>query len=200
MYSFFYYLIYPFFRLFCHFKVTGRENIPSKGNYIVIANHTAYKDPLILAYTIRHKNVRFIAKDDLQRFFFFRILFKAARIIAIKRNSSDLNALRESVKALENGDNLCIFPQGTRIKGEAPCKEQALAGVGLIIAKSKCDVLPVAIKFPNDAGGLRNIKVSVGKPISYDEYMKLDENGEPPRRVETAQYVFEKVCEMHRNM
>ncbi len=199
MYTFVYYLFYPFFRLFCHFKVEGRENIP-KGNFIVIANHTAYKDPLILAYAVKKKNIRFIAKSDLQRFWFFKIVFKALNVIAIKRNSSDMNALRESVAALENGDSLCIFPQGTRIKTEPPKKEQALAGVGLIIARSKCNVLPVAIKYPDNAGGCRKIKVSIGKPISYDEYMIPDENGEPPRRVETAQRVFEEVCVMHEKL
>jgi 1-acyl-sn-glycerol-3-phosphate acyltransferase len=196
MYRFVYYLLYPFFRLFCHFKVYGRENIP-KGNFIIIANHTAYKDPVILAYAVKRKNIRFIAKDDLQRFWFFRFLFKSLGVIAIKRNSSDLNAIRRSVEALENGDSLCIFPQGTRIKGEAPTKEQALAGVGLIIAKSKCDVLPIAIKYPENAGGSRKIKVTIGKPISYDEYMKPDENGEPPRRVDTARIVFDEVCKLH---
>lgn len=199
MYTFFYYLMYPFFRLFCHFKVSGRENIPD-GNFIMIANHTAYKDPLILAYAIKRKNIRFIAKDDLLRFFIFRVIFKAMKIIAIKRNSSDLNAIRKSIEALEQGDSLCIFPQGTRIKGDAPKKEQALAGVGLIIAKSKCDVLPVAIKYPENAGGSRKIKVCIGKPVTYDEYMKPDADGEPPRRIETAQRVFEKVCEMHSKM
>lgn len=196
MYRLVYYLAYPFFRLFCHFKVKGRENIP-KENFIIIANHTAYKDPLILAYAVKRKNIRFIAKDDLQRFLFFRLVFKALKVIAIKRNSSDLSALRESVSAIEQGDSLCIFPQGTRIKGTPPTKEQALAGVGMIIARSKCNVLPIAIKYPNNAGGSRKIKVEIGKPISYDEYMKPDENGEPPRRVETAQIVFDKVCQMH---
>ncbi len=199
MYTFVYYLLYPFFRLFCHFKVYGRENIP-KGNFIIIANHTAYKDPLVLAYAVKRKNIRFIAKDDLLRFTFFKIVFKALRVIAIKRNSSDLGAIRESIGALEAGDSLCIFPQGTRIKGIAPTKEQALSGVGLIIAKSKCDVLPVAIKYPENAGGSRKIKVCIGKPISYDEYMKPGEDGEPPRRSETAQIVFEKVCQMHSEM
>lgn len=199
MYTFVYYLFYPFFRLFCHFKVTGRENIPN-GNFIAIANHTAYKDPLILAYAIKRKNIRFIAKSDLQRFFFFKIVFNALNVIAIKRKSSDMGALRESIGAIENGDILCIFPQGTRIKGEAPKKEQALAGVGLIIAKSKSDVLPIAIKYPNNAGGCRKIRVSIGKPITYDEYMALDENGEEPRRVETAQRVFDEVCRMHNEM
>ncbi len=196
MYRFVYYLLYPFFRLFCHFKVYGRENIP-KGNFIIIANHTAYRDPVIIAFSVKRKNIRFIAKDDLQRFWFFRFLFKSLGVIAIKRNSSDLSAIRRSVEALENGDSLCIFPQGTRIQGVAPTKEQALAGVGLMIAKSKCDVLPVAIKYPGDKACSRKIKVSIGKPISYDEYMKPDENGEPPRRVDTARIVFDEVCKMH---
>ena len=199
MYTFVYYLLYPFFRLFCHFKVTGRENIP-KENFIIIANHTAFKDPLIIAYAVKRKNIRFIAKSDLQRFMFFKFLFKALKIIPIKRNSSDMAALRESVSSLENGDSLCIFPQGTRIKNEPPKKEQALAGVGLIIAKSKCKVLPIAIKYPNNAGGGRKIKVHIGKSISYDEYMKPDENGEPPRRVETAQMVFGEVCSIHEKL
>ncbi len=196
MYRFVYYLLYPFFRLFCHFKVEGRENIPKKG-FMLIANHTAYKDPLLLAFAIKRKNIRFIAKSDLQRFWFFKVVFKALNVIAIKRNSSDLAALRESVSALEQGDIVCIFPQGTRIKNEPPKKEQALAGVGLIIAKSQCDVLPVSIKFPEDKGGNRKITITIGKPITYDEYMQPDENGEPPRRVETAQRVFDEVCKIH---
>ncbi len=199
MYTVAYYLLMPFFRLFVHFKVEGRENIP-KGNFIAIANHTAFKDPLILAYTLRRKNVRFIAKSDLQRFWFFKFIFKCFKVISIKRNSSDLTALRTAISSLEQGDNVCIFPQGTRIKEIAPSKEQTLSGVGLIVAKSKCDVLPIAIKYPQNAGGSRKIKVCVGKVIKYEEYMAPDKDGEQPRRSETAQRVFEVVCEMHKKM
>ncbi len=199
MYTFVYYLLYPFFRLFCHFKVEGRENIPD-GNFIIISNHTAYKDPLILAFAIKRKNIRFVAKSDLQRFSFFKLVFKALKVISIRRNTSDLTALRECISSLNAGDNICIFPQGTRITDEAPKKEQALAGVGLIIGKSEATVLPVAIKYPENKGGLTGIRVCIGKPITSDEYLKPDADGQPPKRIDTAYMVFDEVCKMHKKM
>ena len=72
--------------------------------------------------------------------------------------------------------------------------------INKIYVQSLCMMFYHGIKFPENAGGLRKIKIAIGKPVSYDEYMACDENGEPPRRVETAQRVFDEVCKLHEEM
>ena len=199
MYKILVFIVYPWFRLFCHFSVIGKENIP-KGKFVLIANHTAYRDPVILACSMPKKVVRFVAKSDLTRFAFYRWLFKAVKIIGINRGGNDITAMKTCISAIDSGDNVGIFPQGTRIQGEEPDVDQCMAGLGLMLAHTGVDVLPVAIKYPHNLPGGRKIKVSIGKVITKEEYMAPDEDGEEPRRKEIAIRCFRKVCQLHEKL
>lgn len=175
--------------MFLFLRVKGRENEP-KGPYIVCANHSSFLDPVCIAVALKQTQ-RFIARSSLIRFKFFKWLFKGAKVITINRGNSDLSAIKLTIRAIENGDNVAIFPQGTRIRGIAPSLDQVEAGLGLLAAKTKVPVLPVSIVtkrlYP---GFLRPCKVVIGKPIYAEEYMNINPD---PRAKEIAQYCFSYV-------
>ena len=189
-------IINPFARFFANMRVEGRENVP-EGNVLVISNHAHYSDPVLIAcaFNKSKKDIRFVAKSDLQRFGFFKWLFKAVKVIAIKRGESDRAALRECCSALNNGETVGIFPQGTRIKNEKHKAEQAKGGVGLIAAMTKAVVLPVAVRYTSPTARIfSRTTVIIGRPIPYEEYSQC--NGEATSKTEMAQYCFGKVCDM----
>ena len=59
-------LLIPVFLLFYNYRITGRENIPKDGSYIVCANHVSAIDPIFVGIAIP-KRMYFMAKVELFR-------------------------------------------------------------------------------------------------------------------------------------
>ena len=86
--------------------------------------------------------------------------------ILVKRDSKDVTAIKEGLKALKNGDCLALFPEGTRnglAKGE-----DVKDGAAFFAVRSGAKVVPCGIK----GGQKGNWKVTItyGKPLDFSEY------------------------------
>jgi 1-acyl-sn-glycerol-3-phosphate acyltransferase len=94
----------------------GAHRVPTYGPVILASNHISYLDPLVLAYLAdrRRRRVRFLAKAEL---FDKRGLgwgLRRIRQIPVHRNTSDAAAsLADAVAALEHGECVAVFPEGT---------------------------------------------------------------------------------------
>ncbi|OGO86998.1 MAG: hypothetical protein A2Y15_07455 [Clostridiales bacterium GWF2_36_10] len=180
----------PFVKILFFIKVTGQENEP-KTNYITCANHSSFADPAFIAYALK-RTQRFVARSTLIRFRFFSWLFNHVRVITINRGKSDIQAIKTIVSAIKDDDSVCIFPQGTRVRGVMPRTEQAEAGLGLIVSMTEMPVLPVSIitkrLYP---GFFRRTEVVIGKPIKAEEYLNCKDN---PRKKDISEYCFSFVC------
>ena len=164
LYSFARALLIPIFLLFYNYRVTGRENIPGDGAYIVCANHVTAIDPIFVGISLP-KRMYFMAKAELFKNFFLRALMNALGAFPIRRGEADLKSIKTSLKLLGSGKVLGLFPEGTRNKTTELVAEP---GIAMLAVKSKVPVLPVAIissyKF------FRRTKVVIGKPIELTEY------------------------------
>ena len=98
--------------------------------------------------------------------------------------------MRACMNAVKSGDNVGIFPQGTRMH-DTPQPESALPGTGLIILHTKAPVVPVSIITKDNRVKLfRKCRVVIGEPILYEEY-----SANATTSAEAAKYCFAKVCE-----
>lgn len=177
-------------------EVHGKENIPSEGGCIIIANHASFSDPLGVACGVK-RQVHFVAKSDLLKNGFMRWVLGICDAVTINRGESDLAALRKVCQIVNEGKVAGIFPQGTRIPCDVPDVKTAQPGVGLIALKSKAPIVPVAIcygKKNKKPTVFRKLHIYIGKPISYEEYAIKD--GEKLGSHEIAENTFSKVCEL----
>ena len=146
------------------FKVEGLENVPLEGPVIVACNHVSYWDPVLIGCALP-RQVFFMAKDDLFEKPVLGFLIKKLGAFPVKRKQGDVSAIRKSLQILKENKVLGIFPEGTRSKSGAI--QEALAGVVLIMEKSKAPILP--LKVYGARGLLRqkrgNIGVIIGKPF-----------------------------------
>ena len=182
-------------KLFYRIEFHGRENIPD-GACIAIANHSSFFDPFAVACAIKRQTF-FVAKSDLAKNGFLRWVLKICGAVTINRGESDLAALRKVCDIVNAGNIAGIYPQGTRIPCESPDPETAQAGIGLIAARSKAPMLPIAICYGKKNKKpliFRKVHVYIGKPVSYEEYAY--ENGEKANSHYIAKYSFKKVCEL----
>ena len=125
-----------YYNLFWPSKVTGMENIPASGGFIMCANHVHWRDPLFLAVRLPKRHYTYLAKAELYQNPVSRLILgeKGLGGIPINRGHSDLNAVRQALKAIADGHGLAIFPQGTRSRDNTPTP--MLNGVSMIALRA----------------------------------------------------------------
>lgn len=152
-------------RLLFRFRAEGLENVPKDRAFIVCANHKSWIDPILLAVSLPVE-FRFMAKEELFKNRIYGGLLRALGAFPVKRGTSDIGALKLSMKILGDGENLIIFPEGARSpKGYMG---EAKGGATLVAIKSKVDILPVGIE--GEYRFLSKLTLRVGKPIQLDEW------------------------------
>ncbi len=119
-------LVRSFMALFIGLRVRGREHLPGSDPFILIANHSSHLDTISLLSLFplrRLRNIRPVAAADyFERnrlvSIFTKTLFNILPI-ARKKITSESNPIHFMQEALEAGQSLIIFPEGTRGSGEA---------------------------------------------------------------------------------
>ena len=173
-------------------RITGAENEPENGPFIVCANHLSNHDVVILAASMKHQ-IRFAAKAELFKIPLLSGLVKSLGAYPIERGKGDVGAIKKSIKMLEDGDVIGFFPQGHRRPGVHPSETEVKPGIGMITARSKVTVLPVSItakKFRMRF--FRKTYITIGKPIEFSEYGELAGNKTDYDMI--VQHVFGKIC------
>lgn len=182
------------FRLIYRIKIIGAANEPD-GPFIVSANHMSYADPFIEGVCLKTQ-ITYIAKSSLERFRIIKWFFSTVGVIPIKREESDVAAIRKSVAALKDGKVIGIYPQGTRIPLKPPRKEDAMGGLGLLVSLAKCPVLPMAIVTKaHRPRPFRKTLVVIGKPLSYETV--TEENGVHRSKQEMAEFCFSETVRLY---
>ena len=144
-YRFFFYIVRPFVWLLYPMKVHGREQIPNDGA-LVCANHSSAWDPLFLAIALGAKHpMKPMAKESLFHIFGLRKILKLIGAVSVKRGASDIGAIKFSIKALQAGSYVVLFPEGTRVKSRA--EGEPKTGAAMLASRTGANVLPVYVPF-----------------------------------------------------
>lgn len=129
-------------------QVYGVDNVPAGGGAILAANHQSYLDPVAVAAPLT-RPVSFMAKSELFENPYFGWLIRQLHAFPIRQGKGDRGAINETVKRLQEGHLLNMYPEGTRTEdGEIA---QLLPGIALVIRKAKVPVVPVVIDGSFDA-------------------------------------------------
>ncbi|MFN3821783.1 MAG: lysophospholipid acyltransferase family protein [bacterium] len=135
-------------------KVIGRENIPSKGPFIIASNHQSWFDPPIVGSSCP-RELAYAAKAELFRNLVLGPVVKYFNAIPVKRKGFDRLAIRELEKRIENAQGVVIFPEGTRfLDGKL---RPPRPGIGMLMAKYNVPVIPTFVD------GSRRLRYQIGK-------------------------------------
>jgi 1-acyl-sn-glycerol-3-phosphate acyltransferase len=159
-------------------RVRGAEHIPSRGGVLIASNHASYLDPPVVGVGYRGRPVHFMARDTLWNSKFGSWWMDRVGCIPVSRGTGDIKALKLTIKALKEGKAVSMFPEGTRTEdGEL---QDAKGGIGFIIEKSGCVVVPAYIdgSFKAHPKGTKFIKpskltITYGKPITQEDFQAL---------------------------
>jgi len=128
--------------LFTDWQVRGRENVPSEGAVIVVANHINLTDPPILGVSLGRKTV-FMAKKEVFHSRFLSYFLRGCGVFPVHRGQLDREALRQANQLLTRGLALIMFPEGSRSKTTQ--LQPAFPGSALIALRNGVPILPVGI-------------------------------------------------------
>jgi hypothetical protein len=66
-------------KILCRAEYHGRENEPKENAFIAYSNHTSFLDPVLTACAVK-RTLFFMAKSDLMKSRFMRVIFKLCHI------------------------------------------------------------------------------------------------------------------------
>jgi len=180
VYSFFKLLGEVIFGTYYRVKRFGLESLPRKGPLILVSNHASYMDPLLIGLTFPRQIV-WMMLESIYRRPLINFICRKARVIPVKRDERDLQALKRAIGVVKKGLVLGIFPEG-RMSRDGRLQTAFGDGAAMISMKTGAPVVPAAIQgsfnsFP-PRGRLpkpARITVTYGYPLRFQRAQgKLD--------------------------
>jgi 1-acyl-sn-glycerol-3-phosphate acyltransferase len=151
--AFFFLVVRPVLMVILGAQVRHRERLPKTGPAILVANHNSHLDTLTIMamYRLRHlKHLRPVAAMD----YFMRVkalgwfVTHVLGVIAVHRGGMNRDLLARCGAALDSGDIVIVFPEGSR--GEPEKLSLFQKGVGHL-ARTRPEV-PVVPLFMHGLG------------------------------------------------
>lgn len=155
-------------RFFFNVHAEGMDNIP-KGGFLLVSNHISAWDPLMLAIMLPNVHMRYMAKESLFRFAPLRYVLNKIDTIRVNRGSSNMQAMRSAIAALNKGQCVGIFPEGHRFRtGKIGDIE---TGVAMLILSTKAEVVPSVVH--SSYKPFARVNIIYDKPIDFSDLRGL---------------------------
>lgn len=156
-------------------KVTGLENIPQEGGFMLYANHQGMFDVLAIAATCDIP-LGAVLKKELYNIPFLHQIALCTQSFAMDREDvrQSLTVIQNVTEEVKKGRNYLIFPEGTRSrKGNEMLDFHG--GSFRCATKSKCPIVPIALvdsyKVLDEKGSKPvTMQLHYLPPIAYGEY------------------------------
>ena len=163
-------VLVPLIRVVWRLRVEGAEKLPG-GPVIVVANHDSLSDPFFLGAAF-DRPLRFMAKSELWSSRLVGRVLDALGAIPVERRRGDVAAVEASARAIEDGDTVAMFPQGTVLgtsdrpwqRGAARLALTTGAPLVPVAIVGAADVLRPGTKLPRRA----RVRVRIGEPIGVE--------------------------------
>ena len=125
--------------------VSGTENIPSEGGFLLYSNHQGMFDVLAIAATCEQP-LGTVLKKELKDVPFLKQVIACTKSFAMDREDvrQSLTVIQNVIKEVDSGRNYLIFPEGTRSKSTNELLEFH-NGSFRCATKTKCPVIPIAL-------------------------------------------------------
>lgn len=174
-------------------QVSGTENIPKEGGFMLYANHQGMFDVLAVAATCDIP-VGAVLKKELYDIPFLHQVAICTRSFPMDREDvrQSLTVIQSVIREVKAGRNYLIFPEGTRSRNGNQMG-QFHSGSFRCATRSKCPIVPVALvdSFKVlDQKGSKPVTVQIHylKPICWEEYGNL-------KTTELATLVKERIAQ-----
>lgn len=155
-------------------QVTSHGHIPPKNqtmtNTMIVANHISWTDIHALNSIVP---LRFIAKSEIKSWPVFGYLARKSNVLFIDRNKRHDAAriVKITSRSLMDGDNLCLFPEGTTTDGTRimPFKSSIVQAA----LQANATIYPVAIRYPSPNGSINTGVAYAGETTMRESMQQI---------------------------
>jgi len=164
-----FYAVFGTLARFFGLKQVGNEGRVVAGGCIIAVNHISLWDPPLVGATFRRYPINTLAKEELFKIWPLGPLFRSMDSIPIRRKGYDARAFQQAARSLRSGNNLLLFPEGTRqaIGHPGPTRN----GLGILVQATRAAMQPVFIRgsYGRHPGGshLSPLEVSFGPIVRW---------------------------------
>jgi 1-acyl-sn-glycerol-3-phosphate acyltransferase len=127
-----------------HSRIAGLENLPAAGPAILMINHIAFIDPIMVLGNLP-RNIVPMAKAEVSRIPVWGIFPILWNVIPVRREEIDRKAVERALEVLKAGEMILIAPEAHR----HPALQLAKEGIAYIAHKSGAPIIPVAVEGTN---------------------------------------------------
>lgn len=170
-------------RLFGRRIETGTENFPHEGPAIVVPYHASYLDPFLVGLSVWQggRLPHFLAKAPLFTGVAGTALRAIGQIPVLRGSQKAVDSLYYAKAALEAGEVVVIYPQGTLTKDPDLWPENSKTGAARLALHTGAPIIPVShwglqrsmpvgAKLPKPTPG-NTPTVHYGDPIEYADLL-----------------------------
>ncbi|WP_155987810.1 lysophospholipid acyltransferase family protein [Gorillibacterium massiliense] len=185
--------------------VKGLENLDCdfKRPYLFVCNHLSNSDGLVLNKVLEKENMIFLAGKKLESNSMTNLGFKIVRTIPILPNSPDKDAIKKVISAVKEGNNMLIFPEGTRSRSATMLEGKK--GILLFAKLTNAPIVPIGIwgteKFmpiKNDMGKEAfcdaDININIGEVFNLPK--KSDDETKGNWEADCLNHIMMKIAEL----
>lgn len=165
-------LIWIIFKTIARIQVTGMENVPTSGGFVVASNHVGRLDAPLVYYLLNCRDITLLVAEKYQKVALFRWAVRQLDAVFIDRFNPDIHALRIALARLKAGGVLVLAPEGTRSKSGQ--LNEARSGTSYLATKVGAPIIPVGVTGSEDAAVVSRLKrlrrldlsVHIGEPFT----------------------------------
>lgn len=161
--------------------VIGEENIPDEP-VLFIPNHRSFFD-ILLTYSRCQRLTGYIAKKEMEHIPLLSTWMHFVYCLFLDRENprEGLKTILKAIDYIEEGISICIFPEGTRNKGEELSMLPFKDGAFKIATRTNCAIIPISLNntsaiFENQMPRIKKAHVIMeyGTPIYPNDLDKED--------------------------
>ncbi|MGD2158767.1 MAG: lysophospholipid acyltransferase family protein [Anaerolineales bacterium] len=172
-------------------KVVGLENIPEQDAVVLLINHIAFVDPIVMVHTVP-RNIVPLAKIEVYQYPIVGIFPRIWGVIPVQRQGVDRKAIQKALDVLRAGEIVLVAPEGTRNSALQRGRE----GVAYLASRANAAVVPVAIEgtqgYPtvpfSEYWRKQGVSVRFGKPFRFISELKRARGDQLRKMTDEAMY------------
>ena len=128
--------------LLTRYSVSGANNLPKEGPYILAPNHIDDVDPVPIAAAVKKPITFLMAQDQAELPWYKAWGPRSYGVLLVNRANVQISTIKKIQKQINKKERICIFPEGT-IKGEG--LKEGKRGVAYFAIKNEIPIVPTAI-------------------------------------------------------
>lgn len=124
----------------------GTENLPATGGFVLAPNHVSHLDPILISHFMLDNNIapRFLGKDTLFDVPVVGwIVTKAEQIPVYRSTGGAAESLRAAAAAIEAGQVITVYPEGTITRDPAAWPMSARTGAVRLALMTDTPLVPM---------------------------------------------------------